>query len=104
MLETGDYAYVGFEMFARLCKRLCSAVCCCCCDLRAVMIRAAASDELSFLHSPVPHIASPSKVSVLSCILPQPHTAGSPLETLFSQQNPYAYQLLTSRVSDRTIE
>ena len=26
MLETGDYAYVGFEMFARLCKRLCSAV------------------------------------------------------------------------------
>ena len=67
------------------------------------MIRAAASDELSFLHSPVPHIASPSRVSVLSCsdyILPQPHTAGSPLETLFSQQNPYAYQLLlTSRGS-----
>ena len=28
MLETGDHAYVGFEMFARLCKRLCSAVCC----------------------------------------------------------------------------
>ena len=68
------------------------------------MIRAAASDELSFLHSAVPHIASSSGVSAQPCILPRPHTARSPLETLFSQQNPYAYQLLTSRVSDRTIE
>ena len=72
-------------------------------DLR-VMIRAAASDELSFLHTVVPHIASSSGVSAQPCILPQTHTARSPLETLFSQQNPYAYQLLTSRVSDRTIE
>ena len=105
MMETKGYAYVGFEMFARLCKRLlcmCSAVAVAS-DLR-VMIRAAASDELSFLHSAVPHIASSSGVSAQPCILPQPHTARSPLETLFSQHNPYAYQLLISRVSDRTIE
>ena len=33
-----------------------------------------------------------------------PHSEISSLETLFSQQNPYAYQLLTSRVSDRTLQ
>ena len=61
IVDAGDasgYAHVGFEMFARLCKRLCIALCAVLLLLlRArdlmVMIRAAASDdELSFLSIP----------------------------------------------------